>query len=796
MEKYDPKSFEKKWQDRWEESGAFRADSQKGEKGKYYILDMFPYPSAQGLHVGHPVGYIATDIVARKRRMEGYRVMHTMGWDSFGLPAENYAIKVGGHPRELTEGNVENYRRQLKDFGFSYDWSREISTSSPEYYRWTQWIFLQLYKKGLAYRKTAPVNWCETDHTVLANEQVKDGKCERCKNEVVQKELKQWFFRITDYADALLEGLGGINWPENIKTMQRNWIGRSEGAEITFTGDDCEVQVFTTRPDTLFGVTAIVLAPEHPLTAKMTKDECRAEVEHYIAETQKKSELDRTSTDAKDKTGVFTGATVKHPLTDEDVPVWIGDYVLAGYGTGAVMVVPAHDERDFIFAEKYGLKVKWVIAPSEGVRNEESAYTNYGVLENSGDFDGLSSEEAKKKITTALESDKKGLGKVNYHLRDWLISRQRYWGPPIPIIHCDTCGEVPVPEESLPVELPNDVDFRPTGESPLAQSKSFHDVSCPTCGSENARREVDTLDTFVDSSWYFLRYADPKNDKEFASSEAIKEWCPVDMYVGGAEHAVMHLLYARFVTRALKDLGHLSFDEPFLELRNQGLIMGEDGEKMSKSRGNVVNPDEVIEKLGTDTLRLYEMFMGDFEKAKPWSTDSIIGQRRFLEKVVKLSGAERRETDEATKKLLHKTIRKVGDDIEDFKFNTAISAMMIFMNEVGTVSENEYRAFLRILAPFAPHLAEELWEKTGGDGLISLAQWPDFDPTLTVDDEVEMVVQVTGRVKDRIMVSKGASEDEVKELALNSDAVTTALEGKEVVKVIIVPGRLVNIVAK
>lgn len=801
MEKYDPKKIEKKWQDRWASSGVFEAE-ENDRKKKYYVLDMFPYPSAQGLHVGHPLSYTATDIIARKRRMEGYDVLHPFGWDAFGLPAENYAIKVGGHPKKITDENIENFTRQIKSLGYSYDWSREVKTSSPDYYKWTQWIFLVLYKNGLAYRRKAPVNWCESCKTVLANEQVEDGRCERCKNEVIQKELEQWFFKITDYADRLLEGLDDIEWPDRIKAMQRNWIGRSEGVEISFHGmsadksGEFDVPVFTTRPDTLFGVTAVVLAPEHPLVDRITTEHEREQVMVYMKEAQGKSELERTGTGEKEKTGVFTGAYVKHPLTGGDVPVYVADYALMGYGTGAVMVVPAHDERDLAFAKKYGLEVKWVIAPPEGVEHDkETAYTEPGIMVNSEGFDGLTSEDAKQKIATELESKKKGARQTNYHLRDWLVSRQRYWGAPIPIIYCDVCGESPVPEEDLPVLLPDDIDFKPTGESPLKQSKSFNDVKCPKC-DKSARREADTMDTFVDSSWYFLRYTDAKNEAAFADKEKIAKWCPIDIYVGGAEHAVLHLLYSRFFTKALKDAGYLDFDEPFLRLRNQGMILGEDNEKMSKSRGNVVNPDEVVDAYGADTLRLYEMFMGEFEGTKPWSTKSIIGLRRFIEKVWKKAHEERGETPKETERLLHKTVKKVSEDIEAFKFNTAVSAMMIFMNESEAVSKEDWDRFLKLLAPFAPHVAEELWEMNGHDESLTFTEWPKYDEALAVDDEVTIVVQVNGKVKDKLLLPKDTGLEDVKAKALASEYVQKVTDGKEIGRVIVVPNRLVNITTK
>lgn len=807
MRLYQPRDIEKKWQDRWEAAGVFNSSSDSSKK-KSYILDMFPYPSSNGLHVGHPIGYIATDILSRKRRMDGENVLHPMGWDAFGLPAENYAIKIGGHPNDITAKSVENYVRQLKLIGFSYDWDREINTSSPSYYKWTQWMFLLLYKNGLAYKKFAPVNWCEFDQTVLANEQVVDGKCERCKNPVIQKELSQWFFKITDFADRLLNDLDALEWPEKIKAMQRNWIGRSEGAEIDFRGrtpegGEFDLAVFTTRPDTVFGVSAVVVAPEHPIVERITVEAERGAVAAYIEATKRKSEIERTALNQsvqgtgtdQAKTGVFTGSYAKHPFTGEDVPLYIADYVLPQYGTGAVMVVPAHDERDFVFAKTYGLRVTAVIEPAQAVLEHELPYTGDGILTGSGSFDGLSSEEAKKKIIDTLESEGKGRRQVNYHLRDWLVSRQRYWGAPIPIVYCDEHGEQPVPEDQLPVTLPDDVDFRPTGESPLARSKKFHDASCPKCGKP-ARRESDTMDTFVDSSWYFLRYLDPQNESAFASKDKVDYWCPVDMYVGGAEHAVMHLLFARFFTKMLYDTGYVGFNEPFKRLKNQGLILGENGEKMSKSRGNVVNPDDVIAEHGADAFRLYEMFMGDFEQPKPWSTKGIIGQRRFLEKVWKLKVGEV-ETPKAVRALLHKAIKKVSEDIEAFKFNTAISTMMIFVNEAEGVelSRQDYEVFIKLLSPFAPHAAEELWEALGNKNLIAAASWPDYDSSLIVDTEVVIVLQVAGKIKDKITAPADSDDAELERLALGNEKVQAALEGKTVKQVIVVKNRLVNIVA-
>ncbi|HTK05050.1 MAG TPA: leucine--tRNA ligase [Candidatus Eisenbacteria bacterium] len=817
MKKYDHKEIERKWQERWEKDGVF-ATSDDPSKRKCYVLDMFPYPSGNGLHVGHPEGYTATDIVSRKRRMEGWNVLHPMGWDAFGLPAENYAIKTGVHPRESTWKNIDNFRRQLKMLGFSYDWSREINTADPSYYRWTQWLFLFLYKKGLAYKKMAAVNWCTSCQTVLANEQVIDGRCERCKSDVIQKNLEQWFFRVTQYADRLLEGLDRVDWPERIKAMQVNWIGRSEGTEIVFRGTslsidgavvekDYVITVFTTRPDTLFGVSYIVLAPEHPLVNSLVSDDRRSEVDAYVKASQAKSELTRTGLE-QEKTGVPLGASVVHPLTGERIPVWIADYVLANYGTGAVMGVPAHDDRDFAFAGKYGLPVTYVIAPPHDVahaRHEEGnehAYTDPGYLVNSREFNGLTSDDAKNKITDALEAKELGKRRVQFHVRDWLISRQRYWGAPIPIIYCEACGEVPVPEEQLPVLLPDDVDFRPTGESPLTRSASFHEVNCPRCGKK-ARRESDTMDAFVDSSWYFLRFASPHEGERAFSSHAVNYWCPVDLYVGGAEHAVLHLLFARFFTKVLFDNGLVPFDEPFAKLRSQGLIMGEDGQKMSKSRGNVINPDDVVAEHGADTLRLYEMFMGDFEAAKPWDTKGILGVRRFLDRswviIHDVVHQRRDNVGDALRRSLHKTIKKVSSDIEACKFNTAISSLMILLNEwyAAEGGDKEFvSAYLRMLSPFAPHLAEELWALIGNDTSIALAPWPSHDEALVKDDTVSIVVQVNGKVRDRIEADAGLAEEDAKAKAFASPKISPLLEGKRILKTVFVQDKLINIVVQ
>ncbi len=821
MRKYNPKTIESKWQKYWQTNKVFEVkENAKYQDKKFYCLDMFPYPSGAGLHVGHPEGYTATDIISRKRRMEGYYVLHPMGWDAFGLPAENYAIKTGVHPEASTKKNIKTFKRQIQSLGLSYDWSREINTSSPEYYKWTQWLFLLFYKNGLAYKKLAPVNWCPSCQTVLANEQVVNDVCDRCQTPVVQKNLSQWFFKITKYADRLLVGLDKLDWPEKIKQMQRHWIGKSVGAEIDFSGTannkEYKISVFTTRPDTLFGVSYIVLAPEHPLVEELTSESEEKAVAKFIKEVSHKTERERIGAD-KEKKGVWLGSFVAHPLTGEKIPVWIADYVLMNYGTGAVMGVPAHDERDFLFAKKYNLPVKWVIAPPAGVPADfAKAYTNEGVLANSDIFNGLTSIDARVKITDQLAAKKKGKREVNYHLRDWLVSRQRYWGAPIPVMYCPKHGERPISEDNLPVKLPTDIDFKPTGESPLKSSKKFATVACPTCGQPGTR-EFDTMDTFVDSSWYFLRYMDPNNKKEFANQEKIKFWSPVDLYVGGAEHAVMHLLYARFFTKVLYDLGLVDFDEPFPKLRNQGLIMGEDGQKMSKSRGNVINPDDVVKEYGADTLRLYEMFMGEFDEAKPWFTKSIVGIRRFLDRVWNLQSKiarpltpERSDggrakkikptSDEPFAKLereVHKTIKKVTNDIENFKFNTAISAMMILtntMNEHQVLPKNYYEQLVLLLYPFAPHLAEEIWSVLGHKKNITAELWPVFDDALTVDAEAEMAVQINGKVRGRIMVPRGTGEEEVKRRVLAAGEFAAYLGGQQIRKVIFVPNRLINIV--
>ncbi|MBI4049839.1 MAG: leucine--tRNA ligase [Candidatus Doudnabacteria bacterium] len=1019
---YSHKKIEPKWQRWWQKQKLYATPKKLGRK-KQYVLDMFPYPSGAGLHVGHPEGYTATDIYSRYLRMNGYNVLHPMGWDAFGLPAENYAIKEGIHPAKSTAANIKRFREQIKMLGLSYDWDREINTADPDYYKWTQWLFLKFYEKGLAYRKEASVNWCPEDQTVLANEQVINGHCERCGTAVVQKLLPQWFLKITDYADRLLAGLDKIDWPEPIKLMQRNWIGRSEGAEMEFgiknqesriknfvllhgfngnpsgvflpwvakelrkagfkvqipqlpnpanpteeeqvwhvlkniefdentvllghslgavvamkvlerlnikiaglvlvggfvehnfkdrprpfdktfswkfdfskirkkagfvkilsSVDDYavpieqgrilheklrgelveikgekphftnteepvvleallpKIKIFTTRPDTIYGATYMVLAPEHPLVVSLLAStpsfssplegeegwggiQNPKEVRKYIDEARKKTELQRTALE-KDKTGVeLKGIKAINPATKEEIPVWIADYVLMGYGTGAIMAVPAHDERDFVFAKKYKLPIRKVIIPPEIVSEpvqppspgawghldadlEADVWIGDGKLVNSGKFNGQDSEKAKWKITALVN----GVKKVQYKLRDWLISRQRYWGAPIPIVYCEDCGIQPVPEKDLPVKLPTDVDFRPTGESPLARSKSFHEVKCPNCGKA-ARRDTDTMDTFVDSSWYYLRFTDPHNKKEFASKKETSKWCPVDVYVGGAEHAVLHLMYARFFWKALADMKLVNgstADEPFLKLRNQGLILGPDGQKMSKSRGNVINPDDVVDEYGADSMRMFEMFMGPLEDAKPWSTQGIKGVRRFLEKGWRLfsdvipaqagiqTGSRIKSGMTETQRLLHKTIKKVGEDIKSFKFNTAVSAMMILVNEMTLrqaqgINKKDWETFLKLLAPFAPHMAEELWQKLGHKKSVHLEPWPQYDEKLVEEEEVNIVVQVNGKVRATFKASRSASQVDIEKLAKADENVAKYLEGK-VRKVIFVPGKVINFV--
>ncbi len=842
--KYEPKNIEKKWQDRWSGQASLSEAQENSDKPKFYCLDMFPYPSAAGLHVGHVENYTATDIYSRFKRLSGFNVLHPIGWDAFGLPAENFAIKNGTHPNETTHQNIKNFTKQIGSLGLSYDWSREIDTSSPEYYKWTQWFFLFLYKNGLAYKKKAKVNWCDSCMTVLANEQVVDGACERCKNQVVQKDLAQWFFKITDFIEdqesengkvaGLISGLDGIDWPSSTKLAQKNWIGKSEGVEfkMQIIGDDKFVEVYTTRIDTAYGITYVVLSPEHKLIQELKgKIMNFAEVEKYLEGAKKKTDLERM--EAKEKTGVeLQGVKVTNPFNGGEVALFVADYVLSQYGTGAVMAVPAHDERDFEFAKKYNLNIKEVISGGE-ISN--GAFTEDGILIASGDYTELSSADARLKMGEWLEKEGLGKKKINYRLRDWLVSRQRYWGAPIPIIYCDKCGEVAEKEENLPVMLPTDVDFKPTGESPLVNSKTFHDVKCPNCGGQ-ARRESDTMDTFVCSSWYYLRFADPKNKKEFAAKENIEKWMPVDLYMGGAEHTVLHLLYARFFTKALKKFGYVNFDEPFLKLRHQGMIMAADGRKMSKSLGNVVNPDEVVAEFGADALRLYEMFMGPLEESKAWNTQNIIGLKRFLDRIFEFVTRDKERDPEwfklwlnidawnsnkgptptSLKVLLNKTIKKVTSDIENFRFNTAVSQLMILRNgfymidqgdendfiktgseskSITLITIDDFEKFLIMLAPFAPHIAEEIWQELlEHKESIFLQSWPKADPDFLRDEEIEMVVQINGKVRERLMVAADVTEDEIKETALENEKVRVFTDGKEIKKIIFVPGKLINIV--
>lgn len=815
---YDHQNIEKKWQERWRAEGVFKTD-EASEKPKRFILDMFPYPSGAGLHAGHVESYTATDIYSRYLRAKGFNVLHPQGFDAFGLPAENYAIKTGIHPAETTKTASANFIKQIDSLGFSYDWDRVVVTCEPEYYKWTQWMFLLMYNNGLAYKKKAKVNWCDSCQTVLAREQAEGGVCERCGNQVVQKDLEQWFFKITDFVEdqkhegreisGLLSGLDNLDWPDSTKSAQRNWIGRSEGALVDFVlaadglNEEKKVRVFTTRVDTIFGCTYVVLAPESVLTKELlvyTKN--KTEVENYIAEVSAKTELQRTDLN-KDKSGVkLEGITAINPFNNEEVSVFVADYVLANYGTGAVMAVPAHDERDFEFAKKYQLEIKTSIVPETNIDDEP--YCDDGLLVDSGEFTGLKSAEARTRMSDFLTRTEQGEKTINYRLRDWLVSRQRYWGAPIPIIYCEHCGEVPVPVQDLPVKLPTDVDFRPTGESPLKYSEEFHQVTCPKCGAK-ARRESDTMDTFVCSSWYYLRYADPKNTEAFAAPDKLAKWLPVDLYFGGAEHTVLHLLYARFFTKVLKKYGYVNFDEPFLKLRHQGIILGEDGNKMSKSKGNVVNPDDLINSHGADALRLYEMFMGPLEDMKPWNSQGIVGVARFLDRVAELNQELPRTDDKKIVSLLHKTIKKVGGDIEDFKYNTAISALMILVNEIydfknknnsWPLSQNNLGLLVRILEPFAPHLAEELWEQLGHRELLVKESWPKYDEALLQDDSFVLAVQINGKLRATIEVPTDTAEEAIKELALADENVKKWTEDKEIIKIVYVKGKLLSVVIK
>lgn len=812
--KYPFDVIEPKWQQYWLAHKTFAAkdrlagkNQSRSDAPKLYVLDMFPYPSGAGLHVGHPEGYTATDIFCRFKRMRGFNVLHPMGWDAFGLPAEQYAIDTGTHPSITTKKNIETFRRQIQMLGFSYDWDREVDTTDPGYFRWTQWIFLQLYKKGLAYESEVPVWWCDGCKAVLANEEVNaDGTCDRKGHkEVYRRPLRQWILRITAYAERLLQDLELVNWPESIKEMQRNWIGRSEGAEVDFAlaNGNAKIRVFTTRPDTLFGATYMVLAPEHPLVESVTTDDQRAAVTAYRAAASKKSELERTQLE-KEKTGVFTGAYAVNPVNNQKIPIWVADYVMMGYGTGAIMAVPAHDTRDFEFANKFGLEIRTVVQPPEGM--DPHGFTGDGVSVNSGLITGLPTAEAKKKITAWLEAHGLGKATVNYKLRDWLFSRQRYWGEPIPIVHCAACGTVPVPETELPLRLPELKDYSPSGnaEPPLAKATDWVNCACPQCGA-SATRETNTMPQWAGSCWYYLRYIDPKNPAAFVDKDKEKYWMPVDLYVGGAEHAVLHLLYSRFWHKVLFDLGHVSTPEPFMRLINQGMILGEDNRKMSKSWGNVINPDDVVREHGADTLRLYEMFMGPLEATKPWSTQGVEGVYRFLGRAWRLYCDEQGRCivddsapDAKLLRVLHQTIKKVTEDTESLNFNTAIAQMMIFVNEL-TAQETRPRSaldpFVLLLAPYAPHLAEELWNKLGHLQSLAYEPWPVYDETWLKQDTVTIVLQVNGKVRDKIEVPVNIGKEELGKLALANAGVQQHTAGKQIKKVIVVPGKLVNIAA-
>ena len=803
MNKYNPSEIEPKWQKKWEEAGVFHA-SNTSDKPKYYALIEFPYPSGQGLHVGHPRPYTALDVVARKRRMEGYNVLYPIGWDAFGLPAENYAIKNHVHPEEITKKNIARFKQQIQSLGISFDWSREISTIDPKYYKWTQWIFLQLFKNGLAYKKEMSVNWCTSCKCVLANEEVVNGVCERCGSEVIHKVKSQWMLKITAYAQRLIDDLDLVDYPDRVKTQQKNWIGRSEGAEVDFntTAGD-KLTVYTTRPDTLYGATYMVVSPEHPFIEKWAdKLQNLDAVRAYQAEAAKKSDFERTEV-AKDKTGVrLEGVEAINPLTGTTIPIFISDYVLVSYGTGAIMAVPAHDTRDWEFAKKFDLPIIEVVKGGD-VQKEAFTDCDTGIMVNSGILDGMTVEEAKVRIKDYLEETGIGHRKVNYKLRDWVFARQRYWGEPIPIVHCEKCGYVPIDESELPLVLPQVDSYEPTdnGESPLSKMTEWVNTTCPKCGGK-AMRETDTMPQWAGSSWYFLRYMDPHNDESFASKEALNYWHQVDWYNGGMEHTTLHLLYSRFWHKFLYDIGQVPTAEPYAKRTSHGMILGENGEKMSKSRGNVVNPDDVVNEFGADTLRLYEMFIGDFEKAAPWSNAGIKGCRRFIERYWNLQSilvdgeAIRPEMENS----FHKAIKKVSYDIENLKFNTAIAALMTLMNviaEKGSINKAELSVFTMLLNPFAPHVTEEVWsEMKLGEGMVTEQIWPKYDESKCKDDVIEIVVQVNGNVSTRLSVAADIQKDDAIALAKAEDRIAAEINGKNVVKEIYVPGKLVNIVVK
>ncbi|EOD6225469.1 leucine--tRNA ligase [Enterococcus hirae] len=801
---YNHKEIEKKWQKYWAKNNTFNTHDDP-EKPNFYALDMFPYPSGQGLHVGHPEGYTATDILSRFKRSQGFNVLHPMGWDAFGLPAEQYALDTGNDPAEFTQKNIETFRRQINSLGFSYDWNREVNTTDPEYYKWTQWIFTKLYEKGLAYEAEVAVNWVPELGTVISNEEVIDGKSERGGYDVVRKPMRQWMLKITAYADRLLDDLDLVDWPDSIKEMQRNWIGRSVGANVEFkvAGTDKTYTIFTTRPDTLFGATYSVLAPELDLVQEITTPEQKAAVEAYIEETAKKSDLKRTDL-AKEKTGVFTGAYAINPVNGKEIPIWIADYVLASYGTGAIMAVPAHDERDYEFAKTFDLEILPVI---EGGNIEEAAYTEDGPHINSEFLNGMNKAEAIAKMNEWLEENSCGKKEVSYRLRDWLFSRQRYWGEPIPIIHWEDGTVTALPEEELPLRLPKTTNIKPsgTGESPLANIEEWVNVVDPVTGKKG-RRETNTMPQWAGSSWYYLRYIDPHNKTELANYEKLERWLPVDIYIGGAEHAVLHLLYARFWHKFLYDIGIVPTKEPFQKLYNQGMILGENNEKMSKSRGNVVNPDDVVAKYGADTLRLYEMFMGPLDASIAWSENGLEGSRKFLDRVWRLIVDENNKmrdrittlNDGKLDKVYHQTVKKVTEDYENLHFNTAISQLMVFVNEAYKVDALPYEyieGFVQLLAPIAPHMGEELWAILGNEEGISYAAWPTYDESALVEDEIEVVFQVNGKVRGKANVSRDLPKDELEKIAMNNETIKENIAGKTVRKVIVVPNKLVNIVA-
>jgi leucyl-tRNA synthetase len=829
---YNHQAIEKKWQDRWDETGIFHAKDNDSRE-KFYCLVEFPYPSGAGLHIGHPRSYTALDVVSRKRRHQGKNVLYPIGWDAFGLPTENYAIKTGRKPQEITKENTDTFRRQLKSLGISFDWSREINTTDPNYYKWTQWMFLEFFNAGLAYKTTQPINWCLSCKIGLANEEVVNGKCERCGGEIEKRDKEQWMIAITKYADRLLGDLETVDYLEKIKNQQRYWIGKSEGAMIEFKVDPTPgpvtpyINVFTTRPDTLFGATYLVLAPEHPLVEQIVSDDRYKDVMAYVEDAKKKTDIERGN-DEKEKTGVFTGAYVINPVTGKKIPVWVADYVLGGYGTGAIMAVPAHDERDFAFAKKFDLPIVNVIEPTQfqikskgnpgslEFREDEEkflrdvlagdvCYSGLGKLRNSGVFNGQQTDKAKKNIIAWLEAEGHGEASVNYKLRDWVFSRQRYWGEPIPLVHCDkecqveTHGWVPVPEDQLPVVLPEVETYEPTdtGESPLATIDEWVNTTCPACGGP-AKRETDTMPNWAGSSWYFLRYIDPHNNETFADQEKLKQWMPVDLYNGGMEHVTLHLLYSRFWNKFLFDRGHVPVSEPYARRHSHGLVLAEDGTKMSKSKGNVVNPDEIVSEYGADALRMYILFMGPFEEPVPWNVNGLIGVRRFLDKVMRFVSEWDESTAEDYGKIIEPHIKKVSDDIEVFKFNTAVSTFMELFNGLGSQNptRDQMKRLLIVLCPFAPHIANESWEIIGETGLVEEQAWPEFDPALLVQDEVELGVQVNGKTRGAIVLAPNADEVTARELAMRDERVKRHLEGKAVMKVVYVPGKILNIVVK